>query len=583
MIFIFSSYFFRFTRTSSSRTWNTGNGSPDAICFSVDKSGIFIVGCCIYRGLNTNKYEVELLDDTSAPSAAPAQPGSDPRNPAGPQSQRWNSLEIAYGTDSSEDCAPAAHAAISPSPASTSSPAGDITEIKFDKAVAIKPNVKYALRLRSYGGRTNNGDGGTSSVKGPDGTTFTFSSCSLSFNGTNPTRGQIPSILYYSSPAESPIQSSTKSMAELYSRRTALSMTSTIVKTVTNLLVVARDSIDEKGLEVLNSAPIITKLLPHVFASISSLVASDPQCAVQILGFIQDLLPSAAALNNVLALHASNDVDDESPDEAKRHSNGHAPAATPHYAWVESEHPYKPAGVTNHKLVFPDSVRWMSVEFDPRCATAQMEDVLQLYIRNPTAAAGGDDGGLAATGAGKSKSSQSLNRATPTTSTASGGATVTTPLASTAAAAGDSGGLLMQQKYIPVLKKFSGGSGWPGQAVILPGNEIMFSLETASDYVKDEDKVRNVFVFVVAGMKVILRPHPGKVYFCLVGFGERKVASISERLEFAFHSARFAIPRVSGRLDPFLITWAFSWKFGRVSLNATMELDISFSRKWVLS
>ena len=29
----------RFTRTSNNRTWNTGNGSPDAICFSVDRAG----------------------------------------------------------------------------------------------------------------------------------------------------------------------------------------------------------------------------------------------------------------------------------------------------------------------------------------------------------------------------------------------------------------------------------------------------------------------------------------------------------------------------------------------------------------
>ena len=74
---------------------------------------------------------------------------------------------------------------------------GDIAELKFDRAVPIKPHVKYALRLRNHGGRTSNGDGGVSSVKGPDGTTFSFTSCSLSFNGTNPTRGQLPQILYF--------------------------------------------------------------------------------------------------------------------------------------------------------------------------------------------------------------------------------------------------------------------------------------------------------------------------------------------------------------------------------------------------
>ena len=55
----------RFTRTSNNRTWNTGNGSPDAICFSVDRPGIFIVGCCVYGGMGTYEYELELLDDQS--------------------------------------------------------------------------------------------------------------------------------------------------------------------------------------------------------------------------------------------------------------------------------------------------------------------------------------------------------------------------------------------------------------------------------------------------------------------------------------------------------------------------------------
>lgn len=53
------------------------------------------------------------------------------------------------------------------------------------------------MRLRNYGSRTANGDGGMTTVQCPDGVTFTFSSCSLSSNGTNQTRGQIPQVLYY--------------------------------------------------------------------------------------------------------------------------------------------------------------------------------------------------------------------------------------------------------------------------------------------------------------------------------------------------------------------------------------------------
>ena len=79
---------------------------------------------------------------------------------------------------------------------------------------------------------------------------------------------------------------------------------------VTGLLIQARDGVeDEKGFDVLNSAPIITKLMPHILASISSLAASDPPCAVQVLSFIQEILPSVASLQNLFQMN-SQDMDD---------------------------------------------------------------------------------------------------------------------------------------------------------------------------------------------------------------------------------------------------------------------------------
>lgn len=55
----------RFTRTSQSAYWNTGNGSPDAVCFTVDKPGIVIAGLCVYGGGGQYDYDLELLDDVS--------------------------------------------------------------------------------------------------------------------------------------------------------------------------------------------------------------------------------------------------------------------------------------------------------------------------------------------------------------------------------------------------------------------------------------------------------------------------------------------------------------------------------------
>ena len=99
--------------------------------------------------------------------------------------------------------------------------------------MTVVPHTKYALRLRNHGARTNNGDGGQASVRGSDGTTFTFTSCSLSFNGTNVTRGQVPQILYYSSPEQEPtITSSTASLAQTLSRQSALAITVSVVRHV---------------------------------------------------------------------------------------------------------------------------------------------------------------------------------------------------------------------------------------------------------------------------------------------------------------------------------------------------------------
>ena len=56
----------RFTRTNQTRTWNTGNGSPDAICFSVDRPGIVVAGVGVYGGFGVYRYELELLDDVSS-------------------------------------------------------------------------------------------------------------------------------------------------------------------------------------------------------------------------------------------------------------------------------------------------------------------------------------------------------------------------------------------------------------------------------------------------------------------------------------------------------------------------------------
>lgn len=51
----------RFAKINQTKTWNAGNGSPDAICFWVDRPGVAIAGCGVFAGIGNYEYELELL------------------------------------------------------------------------------------------------------------------------------------------------------------------------------------------------------------------------------------------------------------------------------------------------------------------------------------------------------------------------------------------------------------------------------------------------------------------------------------------------------------------------------------------
>ncbi|KAG8179148.1 hypothetical protein JTE90_015337 [Oedothorax gibbosus] len=407
----------RFTKVSQNRTWNTGNGSPDAICFSVDRTGILISGVTVYGGVgNEWHYELELLDDQSSNIVDPS------------LSQRWKTLAIVRGTFGPEDCY------------------GDVAEIKFERPVPVKENIKYAVRLRNHGSRTNNGDGGLSQVKGPDGTLFTFTDCSLSFNGTNHTRGQIPQILYFSTPQDTESVQSTRDLAELQARRNALSICNSVVKTAAELFVKAQSIEDNDVLCAFGTSHVVTMLLPLIFAHLGPVATSDPRSAVQVLHMVQDILPLVASLNKKGPQNAISEKSENDGDVSDLSTTSNQ------YAIVESDHPYRPASVANYRVTFPPQVQWLSLEFDPQCGTAQVEDTLQVYVPSKNN-----------TGQVWLSNAQTIN----VTGASDSDDDHYTP-------------------YWPVFRKFSGKLDWPTTSLLLPGNEVVFSLETASDYVKDD-------------------------------------------------------------------------------------------------
>jgi E3 ubiquitin-protein ligase MYCBP2 len=82
----------RFAKINSSHTWNSGNGSPDAICFNVDKQGIMIAGAMIFGGVGNYDYELELLHNP---------PSKDREKDGG---QGWTPLEVSHGSCSADEC-----------------------------------------------------------------------------------------------------------------------------------------------------------------------------------------------------------------------------------------------------------------------------------------------------------------------------------------------------------------------------------------------------------------------------------------------------------------------------------------------
>lgn len=137
------------------------------------------------------------------------------------------------------------------------------------------------------------------------------------------------------------------------------------------------------------------------------------QSSVQILGLIKDILPHIAALNqlsstkesggqnNLVGLprlrpsfelfHKKLDMGNEacsnalvsavaSNQPADHSSTSDIPTTSNHYCVVESEHPYRSASINCYRVEFPSCVQWLTIEFDPQCGTAQLEDYLLVSV-----------------------------------------------------------------------------------------------------------------------------------------------------------------------------------------------------------
>lgn len=194
-------------------------------------------------------------------------------------------------------------------------------------------------------------------------------------------------------------------------------------------------------------------------------------------------------------------------DEARQHLHELASTSN-HYCIVESEHPYRSATISSFRYVscllhfrpylltrfftssrveFPPSVQWFTVEFDPQCGTAQLEDNLFISIpqRNPNA-----------TDAPSAEPSHIVSNAKFSVIK---NATISTSVLAAQPSASSAAARATDLNNQVIVKTLNLSTQWPQSALILPGHRVDFTLETASHYSRDKYANKYGFRCLVVG------------------------------------------------------------------------------------
>lgn len=195
----------------------------------------------------------------------------------------------------------------------------------------------------------------------------------------------------------------------------------------------------------------------------------------------KDPAPAFPAMDNSKENIFAKDIDD-----ARQHLQ-ELSSTSNHYCIVESDHPYRSASISSFRVEFPASVQWFTVEFDPQCGTAQVEDNLLISI--PNHSTDSDHAKDDRFTMPNQKFSVNKNAIISTSVVAAGAvqsaARVTCP------------GSDFEQPVI--VKTLNMSSQWPQAALILPGNRVDFKLETASHYSRDKYANKYGFRCLVVG------------------------------------------------------------------------------------
>ncbi|OTF83185.1 hypothetical protein BLA29_002088 [Euroglyphus maynei] len=383
----------RFCRRSSTKCWNTGSGSSEAICFSINKPDIYISGVRVYSSTVTQfKYQLQLLDQAFDD------------NRMEKNNFKWKKIATVSGVYYQNDNY-------------SNNRLNDLCEIRFERPIPILANVKYALVFKNHSQYSFSGDMGLAQVHCDDDTIFTFMDCSLSKNGTNLNRGQIPQILYYNVPPPSSStykhghQQSSNDLSTFNSNEAhksiilmfqmAIDNGKTLLESLIETIErkITKASIDDQHQSTdscsdddnnhisspLSSTTFIDWKIPTIlYQTFDSIFFREFLPIFMIYMRMLKFVPShlhtiAISLRNLIELISRlNRLINDHFDRSYQGKNTECSHENTHHIIVESDHPYKSANVTSHSIRFPPNIKFMTIEFDRKSSTAQPEDYLEV-------------------------------------------------------------------------------------------------------------------------------------------------------------------------------------------------------------
>ncbi|WKY12527.1 hypothetical protein Q1695_003815 [Nippostrongylus brasiliensis] len=309
----------RFRRRSAVCAWDMSEGATDAICIRIDAGRIALRGVGVYLHAEQVRRvwqcEIYVLRDGDQFSLLAK-----------------TSCELNSGG------------------------AADTGVILLPESVNLSMGLTYAIKVWTpENGKTYCGEGGVNYIRLNNGARVTFSSCSLSENGTSLQRGQIPYFLY--SVVETEKSETSEVQEEMHKSFVML------LRLLSNKI----GSFFVNGHIPQCARSLISRISGHVMVFMELF----PSKAMETTCVLEQLIPMVSSVNGTLKESSISESFDQTSEVCEAKTT---------QVTVESQHPYKTNNIHSVVVGFEESVHFLCIQFSPSCETAQADDQLRVYM-----------------------------------------------------------------------------------------------------------------------------------------------------------------------------------------------------------